>query len=64
MVSALWKACSDGDLGSVTELLNEVSQADLEIKGASAHSLQYFLQSWLRYVVVPSLTAAPQIKLG
>ncbi|KAI0348342.1 hypothetical protein BDW22DRAFT_78702 [Trametopsis cervina] len=32
MVSALWKACSDGDLEKVHELLNEASQADLEVQ--------------------------------
>lgn len=36
MVSALWKACSDGDAAKVTELLNDGSQVDLEIKGAFA----------------------------
>lgn len=32
MVSALWKACSDGDLVSVQEIL-EVSTVDIETKG-------------------------------
>ena len=34
MVSALWKASSDGDLDRLNELLNESSPADLEVKGA------------------------------
>jgi hypothetical protein len=33
MVSALWKACSDGDLDGVNQLLNEYTQADLEVQG-------------------------------
>ncbi|KAI0688678.1 hypothetical protein BC835DRAFT_1408020 [Cytidiella melzeri] len=32
MVSALWNACSDGDLDMVKELLNDSSQADVEVK--------------------------------
>lgn len=39
MVSDLWKACSEGDLQKVHELLVEVSIADIEIKGASIISL-------------------------
>ena len=34
MVSALWKASSDGDLDKVIELLNDGAQVDLEIRGA------------------------------
>jgi hypothetical protein len=33
MVSALWKACSDGDLENVHETLKEASLVDIEIKG-------------------------------
>ncbi|KAH9951023.1 hypothetical protein B0H21DRAFT_859868 [Amylocystis lapponica] len=32
MVSALWKACSEGDLENVLELLNGASSVDIEIK--------------------------------
>ncbi|GLB35956.1 putative ankyrin repeat [Lyophyllum shimeji] len=32
MVSALWKACSDGDLDTVNELLKEVTSVDIEVK--------------------------------
>ena len=34
MVSTLWSACAEGDLESVTELLNQGSQVDLEARGA------------------------------
>lgn len=34
MVSALWKACSDGDLVTVQEILKDASVVDIEIKGA------------------------------
>lgn len=34
MVSALWKASSDGDLVSVHEFLKESFPVDIEIKGA------------------------------
>lgn len=64
MVSALWKACSDGDVTSVTELLNDASQADLEIKGVSMFSLHYLCQPSLCHVASLLLTAAPQMKLG
>jgi hypothetical protein len=33
MVSALWKACSEGDLVNVQEILKEASTVDVEIKG-------------------------------
>ena len=33
MVSALWKACSEGDLENVHESLKEASVVDIEIKG-------------------------------
>lgn len=33
MVSALWKACSVGDLENVLDLLKEVATVDIEIKG-------------------------------
>jgi hypothetical protein len=33
MVSALWKACSDGDLENVHQSLKEASVVDIEIKG-------------------------------
>lgn len=39
MVSALWKACSEGDLDSVVELLKEASSIDIEIKGERDISL-------------------------
>ncbi|TFK30842.1 hypothetical protein FA15DRAFT_34798 [Coprinopsis marcescibilis] len=32
MVSALWKACSDGDLDTVLALLNNASDVDIELK--------------------------------
>lgn len=34
MVSALWKACSEGNLEDVLELLKEATSIDIEIKGA------------------------------
>lgn len=36
MVSTLWKACSEGNLENVHELLKEASSVDIETKGASA----------------------------
>jgi hypothetical protein len=33
MVSSLWKACSEGDLQRVQELLVESSGVDIEVKG-------------------------------
>ncbi|KAF9460139.1 hypothetical protein BDZ94DRAFT_1170296 [Collybia nuda] len=33
MVSALWKACSEGNLANVQEILTESSTVDIEIKG-------------------------------
>jgi hypothetical protein len=33
MVSLLWKACSEGDLQKVQELLEEVNGVDIELKG-------------------------------
>jgi ankyrin repeat protein len=33
MVSALWKACSDGDIESVHEFLKNATAVDIEIKG-------------------------------
>lgn len=35
MVSALWKACAEGDLEKVQALFNEPSTPDVEIKGMS-----------------------------
>jgi len=35
MVSALWKACSDGHIESVHELLKDASSIDIEIKGST-----------------------------
>lgn len=34
MVSLLWKACSEGDLQNVHELLKEATSVDIEIKGS------------------------------
>lgn len=34
MVSALWKACSEGNLENVSELLKEASFTEIEINGA------------------------------
>lgn len=33
MVSPLWKACSDGNLDHVAEMLKEATSVDIEIKG-------------------------------
>jgi ankyrin repeat protein len=33
MVSALWKACAEGDLENVHQLLQDASTLDLEIRG-------------------------------
>ena len=35
MVSALWKACSEGDLTNVHEFLKDASVVDIEIKGTN-----------------------------
>lgn len=37
MVSALWKASSEGDLASVHEILKDTSVVDIEIKGKIQH---------------------------
>lgn len=33
MISALWKACAEGDLENVHQLLKDASPLDIEIKG-------------------------------
>lgn len=33
MVSLLWKACSEGDIHRVQELLDEPTRLDIELKG-------------------------------
>ena len=35
MVSPLWKACSEGNLENVAELLKEATPVDIEVKGES-----------------------------
>ena len=35
MVSSLWKACAEGDLDRVSELLNDGQAVDIEVKGMS-----------------------------
>jgi hypothetical protein len=37
MVSPLWKACSEGHLENVLDLLKEASSVDIEIKGEFAY---------------------------
>ena len=39
MVSALWKACSEGDLENVHESLKEASGVDIEIKGMVSYTV-------------------------
>lgn len=33
MVSPLWKACADGDVNNVDDLLKDATSVDIEIKG-------------------------------
>lgn len=44
-MSALWKACSEGDLQNVHDLLREASSIDIEIKGAVGHLIPVFALS-------------------
>jgi len=37
MVSLLWKACSEGDLQKVQELLEDPNNVDVELKGESIY---------------------------
>jgi hypothetical protein len=39
MVSALWKACADGDLQRTNELLADATALDVELKGLTFPSL-------------------------
>jgi len=51
MVSPLWKACSDGDIQKVHELLNEPSAVDIELKGAHHQLSSSALRSPARWKI-------------
>jgi hypothetical protein len=55
MVSALWNACSEGDLNAVVGLLEKASPADIETKGVFDRSKPF------RNVIHTSLHKIPLV---
>lgn len=51
MVSALWKACSEGHLDSVADLLKEATPVDIEVKGKPLPRLPHFSPPALLFLV-------------